>query len=193
MGPTRELNPALFGDQPVLNDPTSGLEPRSPAGSVMGTLPDLPGRSVPYPPVDFRAIEGQVKMMRTAIVQLEKRTEAIAFKMEELAKSVHNRLERFGQTLSSFAEAQSKNAQESSQRFANVVAKVNERKVTDMKVQDMMDRHNTIVRNFENRLMSLQRLVSEQEMSLHNAQAALEESRAEISRLLSRGSTTNHR
>ncbi len=123
-------------------------------------------------------------MMRTAILQLEKRTETIAFKMEELARSVHNRLERFGQTLSSFAEAQNKNAAESAQRFATVVGKVNERKVTDMKVQDMMDRHNTIVRNFENRLMSLQRLVGEQEMSLHNAQATLEEARAEIARLL---------
>lgn len=184
MGPTRELNPALFGDQPVLSDPTSVIDPRSPASSVMGSsLPDLPTRANPYPPVDFRALEGQVRTMRSAILQLEKRTETIAFKMEELARSVHGRLERFNQQLSSFAEAQNKNAQESAQRFATVVAKVNERKVNDLKIQDMMDRHNTIVRNFENRLMSLQRLVNEQEMSLHNAQAALEEARAEITRL----------
>jgi hypothetical protein len=190
MGPStdknRHLNPALFGDQPVLSDPASVMDPRSPASSVMGTLPDLPNRANPYPPVDFRALEGQVKMMRSAILQLEKRTETIAFKMEELARSVHGRLERFGQTLTSFSEAQNKNAAESAQRFANVVAKVNERKVTDMKIQDMMDRHNTIVRNFENRLTSLQRLVNEQEMSLHNAQAALEESRAEIARLMNK-------
>ena len=55
--------------------------------------------------------------------------------------------------------------------------------IAKMKIQELVDRHNSIIRNFENRLLSMQRLVSEQEMTLHNAQAALDEARNEIARL----------
>ena len=186
MNSHRELNPALFGDRSVVADPFAGPDTRYTAASVMGAAANESGRTVPYPPIDYRTLEGDLKSLRTALVQMDKRTEMLALKMEELARSVHTRMERLGQKLQSFEESQNKAQNETAQRFSMVVAKVNERKVTDVKIQDMMDRHNTIVRNFENRLTSLQRLVSEQQMSLHNAQAALEESRAEISRLLKR-------
>ena len=175
MNTHRELNPALFGEQQVVTDPLATIDARYSAASLMGAGGHDQSRSVPYPPVDYRALEGDLKALRHALVQMDKRTETLAFKMEELARSVHTRMERFGQKLKSFEEAQSVSQNESAKRFAAVVAKVNERKATDAKIQDMIDRHNTIVRNFENRLHSMQRLISEQQMTLHNAQAALAE------------------
>jgi hypothetical protein len=124
-----------------------------------------------------------IAALKGAIIQMERRTETIAFKMEELARTVHARLERFSQAIVRVEDLQSKSQQESSSRFATIVQKVNERKINDGKVQDLVDRHNTIVRNFENRLTSLQRLASEQQLALHNAQAALVEATNEISRL----------
>lgn len=148
----------------------------------MGTAEEAP-RRVPYPPVDVKALETSIASLKGAILQMERRTEAIAFKMEELARTVHQRLERFSQAIVRVEDESKKSQQETSSRFALIVQKVNERKINDNKVQELVDRHNTIVRNFENRLASLQRLASEQQLALHNAQAALIEATNEIARL----------
>jgi hypothetical protein len=184
MNPHRELNPQLFGAPTQAVEPTSlAADPRVPASSVMASPVEEPNRRVPYAPVDVKAMEAQLTALRGAILSMEKRTETIAFKMEELARTVHARLERFSQAIVRVEDSQNKSHQETAQKFATVAAKVNERKITDMKIQELVDRHNTIIRNFENRLLSMQRLVSEQEMSLHNAQATLDEARNEIARL----------
>lgn len=183
--PHRELNPQLFGAPTQSVEPkTLAADPRVPASSLMAAAPaEEAARRVPYAPVDVKAMEAQLTSLRLALGSMEKRTETLGFKMEELARTVHARLERFSQAIVRVEDSMNKSNQDSSQKFAMVAAKVNERKITDMKVQELVDRHNSIIRNFENRLLSMQRLVSEQEMSLHNAQAALDEARNEISRL----------
>jgi chromosome segregation ATPase len=189
----RELNPQLFGGQRVNSNvdkigPTG--DPNQSSAGIMGrTVESATGRGhaagqqVPYLSNEVKALEHQVTAMRVALMQMENRTEALNSKMEELSRSVHNRLERFSQVIQRIEENQSQQQQETTARFAQIAARVNERKIGDTKVQELVDRHNTIVRNFENRLLSLQRLVSEQEMALHNAQASLEEARSEIIRL----------
>lgn len=181
MNEHRELNPQLFGPSGASAD-ASNADPRVPTARLMGNAEET-SRRVPYPPVDIKNMEAQLMALKSALTQMDRRTETIAFKMEELAKTVHARLERFSQSIVRMEDAQNKTQSENAQRFATVVAKVNERKVGDMKVQELMDRHNSMIRNFENRMLSLQRLASEQEMALHNAQAALDEARSEIARL----------
>ena len=180
----RELNPHLFGS-PTASSESNGMASAglaAPSTSVMGVKEEAP-RRVPYPPVDVKSLEASIAQIKGAIIQLERRTETIAFKMEELARTVHARLERFSQSIVRVEDTMTKSQQESAGRFAAIVQKVNERKINDNKVQDLVDRHNTIVRNFENRLASLQRLASEQQLALHNAQAALIEATNEIARL----------
>ena len=179
----RELNPLLF-DSPAPQANAMGLtiDSRVPAANVMGPRESAIGRA-PYAPLDLKNMETQVAQLKGAMIQMERQTETISFKMEELSKTLHQRLERFTQAVLRLEETQTKNQQETAQRFGLVAAKMNERKVGEMKVQEMMDRHNTIVRNFENRMLSLQRLVTEQEMALHNAQAALNEARSDITRM----------
>ncbi len=179
----RSLNPQLFGSQHGQGDSVMSVtDPRLPASHVMGAGEDF-GRKTAYPTVEIRSLQETVMNLKGALSQMERRSETIAFKMEELARTVHARLERFSQSIARFEESQNKTQGENAQRFATIVAKVNERKVGDMKVQELMDRHNAVIRNFENRMLSLQRLTSEQEMTLHNAQAALIEARNEIARL----------
>lgn len=188
----RDLNPRLFGNPagaPNASQDTfgsQGADPRTGTSNLVGgqaSSHDESQRRVPYPPVDLKAMETHIATLKGALIQMDRRTETIAFKMEELARTVHARLERFSQSIVRVEDSMNKNQGENSQRFATMSARVNERKVADMKVQELMDRHNAIIRNFENRMHSLQRLVSEQEMSLHNSQAALDEARSELSRL----------
>ncbi len=179
----RSLNPQLFGSQNGQGDSVMSVtDPRLPASHIMGAGEEF-GRRTAYPTVEIKNLQETVMKLKGSLSQMERRTETIGFKMEELARTVHARLERFSQSLARVEDSQNKTQSENAQRFATVIAKVNERKVGDMKVQELMDRHNAIIRNFENRMLSLQRLTSEQEMTLHNAQAALDEARSEIARL----------
>ncbi|HVK62436.1 MAG TPA: hypothetical protein VM432_12840 [Bdellovibrionales bacterium] len=166
----RELNPHLFGT-PV--NKSSQTDPGA-ASSLMARASE-PARSIPYAPNDLKAMEHQIQQLGRAMVQMEKRTETIAFKMEELARSVHQRLERFSTAMKGMEESQKRLSNDGATRIAGLISKVNERKVNDSKIEEMIERHNAIVRTFEARLLSLQRLVNEQEMALHGARAALEE------------------
>jgi DNA repair exonuclease SbcCD ATPase subunit len=170
----RELNPSLFGSQPPQSRPVA----REPVVRKNETE-----RRVPYAALEIKSLEEKLTSVRSGVGQMEKRTEMLAGKMEELAQTVHVRLERVAQNMARVEEAHAHAQSENAHRLASVIAKVNERKVSDSKIQDMLDRHNTIVRGFENRLTNLQRLVTEQEMTLHSAQAALEDARNEIARL----------
>ena len=179
----RELNPQLFGNQTQVEKIGQPVDPQKPAQGIMGSggtqRPHTPAdtRSVPYPSVDVKALEHQMATLKLAFMQIERKVETTANRLEELGRTTYARLDRFAQAFARMEEINNNREQDNTSKFANVFAKVNERKLTDSKVQELVDRHNTIIRNFENRLLSLQRVISEQEMALHNAQAALEESR----------------
>lgn len=173
----RELNPQLFGNQTPLEDIGRAGTPAPPPGARVESA------AVPYPPNEIKSLEHQIGTLKVALLQMEKRTETIGARLEEMTRSVHARLERFSQAIVRLEESQNESQQNTTGKLAQIVAKVNERKVTDQKVHELIDRHNLIIRNFENRLHSLQRLISEQEMTLHNSNAALEETRAELTKL----------
>jgi hypothetical protein len=180
----RELNPMLFGDQ---NGFAGGFEPagqgidsQRAAPGIMGK-PEAPARPA-YPPLDVKNLEHQIATLKVALIQMEKRSEAMNSKVEEMAYSVHARMERFAQSIHRIEQTQNQQNQDTTAKFVQVATKVNERRVSDGKIHELIDRHNTIVRNFENRLLSLQRVITEQEMALHNAQAALDEVRMGMKR-----------
>lgn len=139
--------------------------------------------SIPYLPNELRLLERQLAALKVELSQNERKNESLENKVEDFVRSIQSRLERFSSFGARLEEAMTLQNRELLSKMANITAKVNERKVNESRIQDLVDRHNTLVRNFENRLHALQRVVSEQEMSLHNYHAALEEARAEITRL----------
>ena len=176
----RELNPQLFGTQSAPERIGQPVDPQKPAAGIMGRGPQQPHQPAPS---DIKELEHQINALKLAFSQADKRGDALAAKVDELARGVHGRLERFSQAILKLEEMINHQGHETTGRISQVFAKVTERKVVDQKVQEMIDRHNMIIRNFENRLTSMQRLMTEQEMALHNATAALEEARAEIQKL----------
>ncbi len=102
--------------------------------------------------------------------------------LKELSAQVHQ-LRMQNQMLERKVEQLTLQNQDLSTKHAIVASKVNERKVADTKIHDLIDRHNTLIMNFENRMTHMSRIINEQEMKLYNATATLEEARREISRL----------
>lgn len=68
-------------------------------------------------------------------------------------------------------------------KMAQVVSRVNERRVEDGAVKEMVERHAQVVQAFEVRLQQLQRVLSEQEMQLMSARSELKQAMLEIARL----------
>jgi archaellum component FlaC len=159
----RELNPQLF------------QQPKDSAGLTVQELHRIDS--------DYRELETQVLTSKTHVQGLDRKVVQVQAQFEELSKSVQTRLERMNQQLSRLDSAQSQGVQETAAQYAALAGKITERKVSDIKIQEMIDRHNTLVASFENRLTHVTRLLSEQEMKLHNSAAALEEARQEIARL----------
>lgn len=102
--------------------------------------------------------------------------------LKELAAQVHQ-LRMQNQLLERKVEQMTMQYQDLSTKYAIVASKTNERKVADSKIQDLIDRHNTLIMNFENRMTHMSRIMSEQEMKLYNATATVEDARREIARL----------
>ena len=103
--------------------------------------------------------------------------------LKELRAVVHQ-LKAHTQMLERKVEHSTAQNQELTTKYAHLAGKINERKVTDVKIEGLIDRHNNLLMNFENRV-TLTRIINEQELKLHNATAALEDARQEISRLRS--------
>lgn len=180
LGPlNRELDPQLFGPQAANMGSIPSLSLQS-----MATAPQTqPGRAVPFPPIDFKVLEAQVNQLRAAVTQFDKKIDHLSSRFNELTRDTQGRLDRYGQQLMRLEDGIQRLTADTSQRFALVAGKVNERKVTDGKVQELVDRHNLLIRNFENRLAALQKLTADQEQALLSAHAALEDARVELSRL----------
>jgi hypothetical protein len=60
---------------------------------------------------------------------------------------------------------------------------VNERKVSEGVVKEMVERQSSLIQTFEVRMQQLQRVISEQELQLMNARSELKEALQELSRL----------
>ncbi len=195
----RELDPQLFGgpsgggSAPSAGNANLGFGASSryevrgaqEAGrdAHAGAQRTVPGKPVPFPALDIKVLEAQGTQMKAVMQQFDRRLDQLGAKVGELARDTQGRLDKYGQQLLRLEDGLSRLTRDSADRFASVVARVNERKVHDSKVQEMMDRHNLLVRNFENRLESLQRLAGDQEQALLSAFAALEDARAELARL----------
>jgi archaellum component FlaC len=128
-------------------------------------------------------LEAQVQQIKALMGQFERRLDQLTARQNELSRDSQSRLDRLDNQMTRLEDGISRLASDTSQRVAELAGRINERKVSDTKVQELIDRHNLMVRNFENRLSSMQKLASDQEQALLSAFAALEDARAELSRL----------
>jgi chromosome segregation ATPase len=182
----RELNSELFGVK-TLNDeaPLSvSLGLNTPKTQEPFGLQTASGNRIPAPvALEMKSLESQIHQLRMQVQATEKRNEQLMSQMQELVRAANNRFDRAGQAINSLESSANMQIQELNVKYSGIASKVNERKVQEAKVQEMIDRHNSIVRTFENRLTHMQRVITEQEMQMHNYAAALEEARHDLARL----------
>lgn len=115
--------------------------------------------------------------------RLDGLTQEMRMKLEEVGKSSQSKSELFFQKLTALESRFEAMSQDLKSKYSGLTGKMTERNLTDMKTQALMDRHTQLLRQFEQRVSQLQRVVEEQEYQILNYKSALEEARKELQRL----------
>lgn len=162
----KELNPELFGEKKAVKTPA--LE--SPLG--MGTTGN-----------NYLNTDRQIFELRAQNQALADQLNKVVATVNELIKSTNMKFEKTTSQLNRLEQSHNGLATEAGQKITQLAQRVNERKSLDLKVQEMVDRHNNVIKSFEVRMNHLQKLLAEKEAQMIASQAALNEAKMEIARL----------
>lgn len=162
----KELNPELFGEKKSTKAPNheSAMGLGSPGGNYLNT-------------------DRQIFELRVQNQNLTDQLNKVVATVNELIKTTNAKFEKQASLLNRLEQSHNGLASEAGQKITQLSQRVNERKSLDLKVQEMVDRHNNVIKSFEVRMNHLQKLLSEKEAQMISAQAALNEAKMEISRL----------
>lgn len=130
-----------------------------------------------------QSLEARVFELKDQLHQQAEQFSTWASQITEFVKNTHMKFDRIHQTLGKLDQVQNSLTQETTQKFSYIQTKLGERRSIDQKTHEMVDRHNSVLRTYEVRMGQLQKLISEREAQLLQAQAALNEARMEIARL----------
>lgn len=160
---SKELDPSLFGEG-AWSAPRSVEKPKSSfdaVGHVEQKIVDLRGQ--------HRDLKEEVSRMHADF--------------EEFKRSTHSRFERLAQQVARLEGLQGKVHQEVTTRVSQIHTRLADRQSADLKIQEMMDRHQALMRSSEMRLQQMQKILSEKEAQILSAQMSLNDARMEIARL----------
>lgn len=163
----KELNPELFGDR----------------GSSLRTQGGVGAQAYPQGSHEWMVTDRQIMDLRSQIQNIVEQVNKMAATVNEQLKNSAMKMERFQQQLTRLEQSHNGLAQESGQKMAQLNLRLQEKKALDLKVQEMLDRHNNVVRSFEVRMNHLQKLLAEKEAQAAAAQQTLQETKMELMRL----------
>lgn len=132
---------------------------------------------------EFRMMVSQFELLKRKMKEQEARIEMTNSRLTEFVGAAKVRFERLAGMHQRLEELVKANLQDLTNKQAQVISRINERKVGDAKIQELVDRHNQLVQNFELRMSQLQKVVAEQEMQLITSRSELKDATQEIMRL----------
>jgi chromosome segregation ATPase len=157
----KELNPELFGDLQSLK--TRMYEPT--AANPM------------------KVMEDKIFEMKKQILDLTESLGHFGNQVNEVLKSQQQKIDKIMPMIQKLENNDQILNQEAAQRIGQLHARMSERKTVDLKIQEMVDRHNSLVKSFEVRLSQMQKMLMDREAQALSAQAALNETKMELARL----------
>lgn len=162
----RRLNPEIFGPQPASAD----------------------DREPQYSAVAARKMETEIKETRRQISHLESLIEVVQSQMTSLAHNNESRIEAFSRALSSLEKDFREHQLEQSRRAQYTQDRFRDQKIKDNQMENMVDRFNTNLIQFENKISTLQKVISEKEMTLMTYRRIMEQIVDEVEKLKQRSS-----
>lgn len=145
---------------------------------------ELPTLKNTYSPViENEKVQTHLELLKRKIKEQDAKIEMLASKVHELIEGAKLRFERSASFQNRTDEYLKSMQQDSAAKYAQLAGRLNERRVADTKIQEMIERHTQLVQNYELRLTHLQKVIAEQEMQLVAARSELRETQKELLRL----------
>lgn len=126
---------------------------------------------------------GQIETMKRRVRDLELQNHQLLQKIEKMALHYEQKMSQMSAQQKSFEAAMKQKMDDSLKNQTILSNRMTERKVIDTKMQELLDRHNQLVQNFETRLSQAQKLSKDQEMKLMTYQSTLNDILREIRNL----------
>jgi hypothetical protein len=165
----KELNPELFGDKKIMK-----------SSSLMGAESS---NSMANSQNSFLNTDRQIFERKSQNQMLADQMNKIVATVNELIKGNSSKFDRQQALLTRMEQSHNGLAVEAGQKITQLSQKLNERKGLDLKIHEMVDRHNNVIKSFEVRMNHLQKLLAEKEAQMISSQTALNEAKMELARL----------
>jgi hypothetical protein len=162
----RELNRDLFGGR-NFQDPDTAIS--TPPGTAKAE--------------DVRILYTHLDAFNKRMKEFESRVETMHTKVEEVISQNRQRFERVQGHFQRQTEMLQSALGDVHNKIAQVVSRLNERKISEGVVKEMVDRHGQVVQAFESRLQQFQKVMSDQELQLMHARSELKQALHELARL----------
>lgn len=132
---------------------------------------------------DLSVLKFQIENLWHKVKDLEPKVEKTQTRVQELTSSSKLRFERVQSHFQRQGELVQGQFSDMHAKVAQLLSKVNESRLAESRIQEMVDRHQQVVQSFEARLQQLKKIVTEQELQLSASRSELKEALKEISRL----------
>lgn len=132
---------------------------------------------------EFLNNDKKISELKKANHELQESMHQMKTQFAEYIKAAHLKMEKLTSQIQRLEQNHNGLAHEANQKITQLIHKVSERRIVDSKIEEMVDRHNNLLKTYEVRLNHLQRLISEKESQQLQTQAALNEAKMEIARL----------
>jgi len=156
----KELNPELFGEN---HTKSRVFEPQTAS--------------------NISVLEQKVAETRQQVHQISENLNKIVGQINEFIRNSQAKFDRLAQSIQKLEQNDQIINMEAAQKISQLHNRLGDRKTTDLKIQEMIDRHNSVLRSFEVRLGHMQKILNEKDAQVISAQAALNEAKMEIARL----------
>jgi hypothetical protein len=157
----RRLNPELFSSN------TEQSQSSNPSPSIAST----------------RKLELELSESKKRISHLESLVEVIQLQMKAMNETGNKRTEAFSKALSSLEKDLREQDLVRGRKLQQLENRMRDQKIVDGQIESMVDRFNTSLSQFENKLSSLQKVISEKEMTLMSYRRVMEQIVDEVEKI----------
>jgi hypothetical protein len=164
----KKLNPGLFDEKS--NEMVQSANLFSPTGNGQMSMP---------PPATTRTenlkLQEEINSLRAKMRSHENQMDVFKNQMSDFVKTFDQRFDRLSQALSRMEKTVHSQARDTEDKLRAFKEKMQAQSFEEAKVEGLIERQTVVVRNFENRLTALQKIINEKELLLMKYLEALKQ------------------
>ncbi len=125
----------------------------------------------------------EVHLLRIHMHRLQEQLSRISQHILEQSKTTQVKFERTAQAISRVEHTQVSFSQDTSEKIATISSRILERKSVDVKIQELIEQQNNLIKINEERMQKFSKSLSEKEIQINCLTQNLQEAQMEIQKL----------